>query len=96
MKILTKQISKVLEENQPPEQGGFRSKFSTADHLQIINQILERTEQLSIILYMAFVEYKKAFDCIEHKSVLEAPEETGIEHKYIRIVGKIYRTVSRR
>lgn len=89
-KVLTRRLTKVLDENQPTEQAGFRSGFSTTDHLQAINQIIEKTVEYHHTLYLAFVDYNKAFDSVEHSSVLQALHTQGIEHKYIRVLDKIY------
>ena len=35
-----KRMEKVLDENQPREQAGFRNGYSTVDHLQTINQMI--------------------------------------------------------
>jgi hypothetical protein len=37
---LYKLFTKILDENQPVEQAGFRSGFSTLDHLQATNRVL--------------------------------------------------------
>ena len=37
-KIITTRLEKKLDENQPREQAGFRSKYSTTDHIHAINQ----------------------------------------------------------
>ena len=39
---------------------------------------------------LAFVDYTKAFDTVEHTSVLQALERQGLEHKYIRILKNLY------
>ena len=89
-KIITKRVSKELDENQPPEQAGFRAGYSTIDHLQTINQILEKFQEFRIGLYVAFVDFTKAFDCVEHPPVLEALAKQGIQKKYVRILAEIY------
>ena len=38
-KIITTRLEKKLDENQPREQAGFRSKYSTTDHIHAINQL---------------------------------------------------------
>ena len=37
-KIITTRLEKTLNENQPREQAGFRSKYSTTDHIHAINK----------------------------------------------------------
>ena len=90
MKILTNRLTRELDDNQPTEQAGFRKNYSTIDHLQAINQIIEKTQEYNLTLYMAFIDYAKAFDTVEHVSILKALEEMKIHPKYIRLIGKIY------
>ncbi|KAJ4451546.1 hypothetical protein ANN_03012 [Periplaneta americana] len=75
----------------PPEQAGFRTSFSTTDHLQTINQLIEKSEEFNLPLYLGFVDYSKAFDSIEHRSILQALSTQGVEGKYIRLLSNIYR-----
>lgn len=89
-KIITRRLTQILDENQPPEQAGFRSGFSTADHLQALNQIIEKMEEFNLPLYIAFVDYKKAFDSLEHASVFQALVNQGVETKYVRLLKTIY------
>ena len=49
-----------LDENRPKEQAGFRSKYSTTDHIHAINQLKEKCREYNIALCVAFVDYEKA------------------------------------
>ena len=40
-KIVTARLGKKIDENQPREQAGFRSKYSTTDNIHAINQLKE-------------------------------------------------------
>ena len=64
--IITTRLEKKLDENQPREQAGFRSKYSTTDHIHAINQQLlkEKCREYNIPLCVAFVDYEKAFDSV--------------------------------
>jgi Reverse transcriptase (RNA-dependent DNA polymerase). len=42
VQIITKRMFKILDDNQPVEQAGFRSQFCTIDHLQATNQLIEK------------------------------------------------------
>ena len=89
-KILTNRLTKILDENQPREQAGFRSGFSTIDHLHSINQLIEKANEYNIPLCLAFVDYEKAFDSIEHNAVFDSLREQGINENYIQLLENIY------
>jgi len=69
-KVLTKRLEKTLDENQPREQAGFRSGYSTTDHICIINQLKEKCREYNIPFCIAFVDYEKAFDSLQTQAVL--------------------------
>ncbi|CAF1012995.1 unnamed protein product [Adineta ricciae] len=83
-KVLVNRMTRQLDEQQPCEQAGFRSGFSTTDHLQVVNQVLERTRECKIPMCMVFVDYEKAFDSIEINAVINALVRQNISKKYIR------------
>ena len=69
-KIITTRLEKKLDENQPKEQAGFRSKYSTTDHIHAINQLKEKCREYNIPLCVAFVDYEKAFDSVQTQAIL--------------------------
>ena len=77
-------MTRQLDDQQPCEQAGFRSGFSTIDHLQVINQVLERTRECKIPMCMIFVDYEKAFDSIEINAVVNALVRQNVSKKYVR------------
>ena len=83
-KVILNRITKVLDENQPKEQAGFRNDFSVVDHIHVVKQIVEKHNEYNMPLYCSFVDYSKAFDSLEHEKIWEALKEQGIETKYIR------------
>ena len=70
-KIITTRLEKKLDENQPREQAGFRSKYSTTDHIHAINQLKEKCRALCV----AFVDYEKAFDSVQTQAILTSLQE---------------------
>nr|XP_032514272.1 uncharacterized protein LOC116767872 [Danaus plexippus plexippus] len=65
-RVVTNHLTRKLDEFQPPEQAGFRKGFITVDHVHTVRQIVQKTEEYNQPLCLAFVDYEKAFDSIEH------------------------------
>jgi hypothetical protein len=80
-----------MDKNQPPKQAGFRAKYSTVDHLHTINQIIDITQEYRQKIYMAFIDYRKAFDSVEHTKIIDSMEAIAIHPKYIRLIREIYK-----
>ena len=81
---------KVLDENQPSEQAGFRKGCSTVDHLQTINQLTEKCNDFNRPLYIGYIDYEKPFDSIEHVAISKALRTICIHEVYIAILEDIY------
>lgn len=89
-KCIFRRIRKTLDEQQPREQAGFRSGFSTTDHLQTINQIIEKSKEYQQDIHIAFIDFMKAFDTIEHDMIWQALKNQGLPTKIIRIIRNLY------
>jgi len=84
-------MSHTLDYHQPREQAGFRSGYSTIDHIQTISQLQEKAKEYSIPLCFAFVDYEKAFDSIEYTPMFKALENQGVDEGYINIIRDLYK-----
>ena len=83
-------MMRTLDQHQPKEQAGFRSGFSTIDHIQVISQLQEKADEYNIPLCFAFVDYEKAFDSIEFNPLFESLENQGVEAAYITLLRDLY------
>lgn len=90
IKVIHNRIYAKLDQHQPPEQAGFRPSFSTTDHLQTLNQIVEKYSEFKKPLYLAFVDYTKAFDSIKHSEIFTSLENQNLDEQYIHLLRKIY------
>jgi exonuclease III len=90
MKILQTRLQPILNQQQPVEQSGFRSGFSTLDHLQSINQLIQKCEEFQIGVYLAFVDYRKAFDSLDHQFLFTALQKQLVPTAYINIIKSFY------
>lgn len=89
-KIITSRLERVLDDNQPREQAGFRKNFSTVDHIHTLCQLKEKCQEYNIPLCLAFVDYEKAFDSVETNAVLKALMEQGVSSRYVALIKDIY------
>ena len=89
-------MEKILDENQPREQAGFRKGFSTTDHLHVTNQIIEKSNEYNLPLCIGFIDYEKAFDSVEHIAMFNALINMNIPSTYINILQDIYTNATAR
>lgn len=89
-KIVLNRLSKILDENQPCEQAGFRKNFSTIDHIFVVTQLIEKCNEYNNTLYICFIDFTKAFDSIEHQAIWEALTQQGIDKEYVELLYNIY------
>lgn len=94
--IINRRISITLEAKQPVEQAGFRKGFSTVDHIHTLELIIEKYQERQRPLYVAFVDYQKAFDTVSHSSIWESLREQEVADKYIKVIRSIYNNNSSR
>ena len=69
---------------------------STVDHLQTINQLIEKLNEFKRPLCIAYIGYEKAFDSIEQETILKVLRSIGIYETYITFLEDIYTGASAR
>ena len=66
LRILLNRMQKTANEQIADVQMGFRKGVGTRDQIFNFRVIMEKAKEASVPLYMAFVDYKKAFDTLKH------------------------------
>ncbi|CAH2254525.1 jg25688 [Pararge aegeria aegeria] len=94
--MLNQRISATLEQHQPKEQAGFRKKFSTLDHIHALELVIEKYQEQQRPLYIAFIDYQKAFDTVSHECIWETLKAQNVEIQYITILKNIYKNSTSR
>ena len=82
-RILQKRMERLLKENQPREQIGFRKGNSTFVHLQTINQLIEKCNEFKRPLCIGYIDNEKAVDSIEHEAIFKTLRSIGMNEAYI-------------
>ena len=76
LKILQARIQQYVNCELPDVQAGFRKSRGTRDQIANILWIMEKAREFQKNIYFCFIDYAKAFDCVDH-SKLENSERDG-------------------
>ena len=66
LKILQARLQQYMNRELPDVQAGFRKGRGTRDQIANILWIMEKTRVFLKNIYFFFIDYAKAFDCVEH------------------------------
>ena len=80
-----------VDQEQAEDQAGFRSSYQTTDHFATYRMIEQKCHEWSIRMWIATIDFTKAFDSITHKSIWKALKCCGINHEYTSLLKKIYK-----
>ena len=75
-KILQARLQQYMNRELPDVQAGFRKGRRTRDQIANIHWILEKGREFQKNIYFCFIDYTKAFDCVDHNK-LENSERDG-------------------
>ena len=78
LKILQARIQKYVNWELPDIQAGFRKDRGTKDQIASIRWIIEKARQFQKSIYFCFIDYAKAFDCVDHNKLWKILKEMGI------------------
>ena len=78
LKILQARLLQYMNCELPDVQGGFRKGRGTRDQIANILWIIEKAREFQKNIYFFFIDYAKAFDCVDHNKLWEILKEMGI------------------
>ena len=78
LKILQARLQQYVNRELPDVQAGFRKGRRTRDQIDNIHWIIEKVIEFQKNIYFCFIDYAKAFDCVDHKKLWKILQEMGI------------------
>ena len=78
LKILQVRLQQYMNRELPDIQPGFRKGRGTRDQNANISWIIEKAREFQKNIYVCFIDYAKAFDCVDHNKLWEIRKEMGI------------------
>ena len=90
LKILQAMLQQYVNGEIPDVQVGLRKSRGTRDQIANICWILEKAREFQKKIYFCFIDYAKAFDCMDHKKQWKILQEMGIPDHLTCLLRNLY------
>ena len=90
LKILQARLQQFVNCELPDVQAGFRKGRGTRDQIANICWNMEKAREFQENLYFCFIDYAKAFDCVDHNKLWEILKEMGIPYHLTCVLRNLY------
>ena len=89
-KILQARLQQYMNREPPDVQAGFRKGRGTRDQIANIRWIMEKAREFQKKIYFCFIDYAKAFDCVDHNKLWKILKEMGITDHLTCLLRNLY------
>ena len=90
LKILQARLQQYMSCESPNVQAGFRKGRGTRDQIANIHWIIQKARELQKNICFCFIDYNKAFDCVDNHKLWKILKEMGIPHHLISPLRNLY------
>ena len=78
LQIFQARLQQYMNRELPDVQAGFRKGRGTRDPIANILWLIKKAREFQKNIYVCFIDYAKAFDCVDHKELWKILKEMGI------------------
>ena len=90
LKILQAKLQQYMNRQLPDVQPGFRKGRGTRDQIANICWIIKKAREFQKNMYFCFIDYAKAFDCVNHSKLWKILKEMGIPDYVTCLLRNLY------
>ena len=90
LKILQARLQQYMNRELPDVQAGFRKGRGTRDQIANFHWIIEKAREFQKNIYFCFIDYTKAFDCVDHNKLWKFFKEMGTPDHLTCFVRNLY------
>ena len=90
LKILQARLQQYVNHERPDSQSGFRKGRGIRDQIANIRWIMEKAGEFQKNICFCFIDYAKAFDCVDHNKLWKILEEMGIPDHMTCLLRNLY------
>ena len=90
LKILQARLQQYMNHELPDVQAGFRKGRGTRHQSANIHWIIKKAREVQKNFYFCFIDYAKAFDCVDHNKLWKILKEMGIPDHLTCLLRNVY------
>ena len=90
LKIIQRRLEPFLGRVMPVTQAGFRKGRGTRDQITNLRWLMETAREYQKEFYICFIDYNKAFDCVDHEKLSSVLLEMGTPKHLIILIKNLY------
>ena len=90
LKILQARLQQFMNQELSDIQAGLRKSRGTRDQIDNIHWIIEKAREFQKNPYFCFIDYAKAFDCVDHNKLWKILKEMGIPDHLTCLLQNLY------
>ena len=90
LKIHQARLQQYVNRELPDVQAGFRKDRGTRDQIANIHWMIEKAREFQKNIYFCFIDYAKAFDCVDHNKLWKILEEIEIPDHLTCLLRNLY------
>ena len=90
LKILQDRLQQYMNCELPDVQASFRKSRGTRDQIANICWIIGKAREFQKNIYFFFIDYAKAFDCVDHNKLWKIFQEMGIPNHLTCLLRNLY------
>ena len=94
LKILQARLQQYMNCEIPDVQAGFRKGRGTRDQIANIHWIMEQAREFQKNIYFCFIDYAKAFDCVDHNKLENYERDGNIRPPHLPLEKSVCRSES--
>lgn len=90
LKVVHRRIYKICEEEIAPNQFGFVNAVGTREALFSVQVLFQRCRDVNCNVFACLIDYRKAFDRVQHNKLVNILRNIGISKKDLNIIINLY------
>ena len=90
LKILQARLQQYVKRELPDVQAGFIKGRGTRDQIANICWVIEKAREFQKNIYFCFIDYVKAFDCVDHNKLWKILKEIKIPDHLTCLLRNLY------